>query len=183
MERLFFKKIISEEEKKTYISKLTDELPYLRLRAGVSQDELAGILGVSRQTYGSIERRDRTMTWNTYLSMIFFFDNKSETRSLIRSMDAFPHKLINGMNAVEVDPEDVMLEIHVNYPGVLDKLDEHAINSIKTLIMIEYARCTNQTGEAVVRSFNGKNFMRSSTKNDKVDDALKKIKGKSDEEN
>lgn len=183
MERQFFRDVISEEEKEAYISKLTDELPFLRIKAGVSQDELAGLLGVSRQTYGAFERRDRPMGWNTYLSLIFFFDNKTETHSIIRSMEAFPHKFINRINAEETAPEEILSKIRSDYPDVLDKLDEHAINSIRTLIMIEYARCTNQPGEAVVRSFNGMNFMKSSPKNNKVDDALRKIKGKADDEN
>lgn len=178
----FYRDIISDEEREYYISNLTDELPFLRIKAGVSQDDLAGLLGVSRQTYGSIERRDRRMTWNTYLSLIFFFDNKKETRSILRSTEAFPHKFINSMNAEESAPEKIMSKIQGYYPEVLDKLDDNAINTIRTLIMIEYARCTNQPGEAVVRAFNGMNFMTSSSKNAKVDDALKKIKGKADEE-
>ena len=182
MEKQFLRDVISEEEKEFYISSLTDELPFLRVKAGISQDELAGLLGVSRQTYGSIERRDRPMSWNTYLSLIFFFDNKTETHSILRSMEAFPHKFISAINAEDTAPEEIMSKIRGDYPEVLDKLDDHAINSIRTLIMIEYARCTNQPGEAVVRSFNGMNFMRVSPRNNKVDDALKKIKGKADEE-
>lgn len=183
MEKQFFKGIISSEEKESYISKLTDELPYLRMKARVSQDELAGLLGVSRQTYGAIERRDRSMSWSTYLSLIFFFDNKMETHSVLRSMEAFPHKFISGINVEETVPEEIMSKLHKDYPDVFDKLDDHAINSIRTLVMIEYARCTNQPGEAVVRAFNGINFMTYSQRNDKVDDALRKIKGKADEEN
>lgn len=42
--------VISEEEKKKYIKALAEELPSLRARVGVPQDELARIIGVSRQT-------------------------------------------------------------------------------------------------------------------------------------
>ena len=57
------KRVIPEEEKKKYIKALAEELPSLRAKVGVPQDELARIIGVSRQTYGAIERRVREMSW------------------------------------------------------------------------------------------------------------------------
>ena len=63
---------ITPEEKDRYIEALTDELPILRAKADISQEDLAKIIGISRQNYGWIERKDRRMSWNTYLSLIFF---------------------------------------------------------------------------------------------------------------
>lgn len=171
------KDIISEDEKEAYMLKLTKELPFLRMKLEISQDELAGFIGVSRQTYGAIERKDRPMGWNTYLSLIFFFDNNAATHNIIRGMDAFPHKFINSINAGERVPEEIFQQLSENYPEIFDKLDEHAVNSIRTMIMIEYARCTNQSGEAVVKSFNGMNFMSKQPRNARIDEALRKIKG------
>ena len=54
--------LIPEEEKKKYIKSLAEELPSLRAKVGVPQDELARIIGVSRQTYGAIERKVRSMS-------------------------------------------------------------------------------------------------------------------------
>lgn len=173
------KNIISEDEKNIYISELTSELPFLRLKAEISQDELAALIGISRQTYGAIERKDRPMGWNTYLSLIFFFDNNAKTHEIIRKTEAFPHKFINSINAAEQIPEELMSELSESYSDVFAKLDEHAINSVRTMIMIEYARCTNQSGEAVVKSFNGMNFMKMTSRNEKIENALRKIKGKS----
>ena len=42
---------ITEDEKRKYINALAEELPSLRAKVGVPQDELAKIIGVSRQTY------------------------------------------------------------------------------------------------------------------------------------
>ncbi len=182
MEKQALKNIISEEEKNEYIAVLTEELPLLRMKAGISQDELSALIGVSRQTYGAIERKDRVMGWNTYLSLIFFLDNNESTHDEIRRSKAFPHKFVGNINPDKSSDETVS-ELSILYPDVFGKLDEQAINSIRTMIMIEYARCTNQSGEAVVRSFNGMNFMKSPQRNDKIENALRKIKGKINEKN
>lgn len=61
MEELF-KYYLSEEEKYALIEKLTPELPLLRAKAEISQEEIANIIGTSRQTYGTIERKARKMS-------------------------------------------------------------------------------------------------------------------------
>ena len=62
-------------EKQCLISMLIPELAVLRTKTKISQDDLANIIGVSRQTYGAIERGVRKMSWNTYVSLIFYDNN------------------------------------------------------------------------------------------------------------
>ena len=50
-----------ELDKDELIDKLTDELPALRAKLGLSQDELSNIIGISRQTYSGIENKKRRM--------------------------------------------------------------------------------------------------------------------------
>lgn len=178
MEYRLFKNIITTEERKKYVAELKANLPLLRLKAGISQDELAGVIGVSRQTYGAIERGDRPMGWNTYLSLIFFFDNQSETHSLVRAMDAFPHKFISAINIDDTAPDEIMTSLTEDYPEVFDKLDDSAITTIRALIMIEYARCTNQSGDVVIRTFDGMDFMKKPSRNTKPDGSVRKLRGK-----
>ena len=102
MEELF-KYYLSEEEKYALIEKLTPELPLLRAKAEISQEEIANIIGTSRQTYGAIERKARKMSWNTYLSLVWFYDYNRKTHKLIRNMNAFPHELIKKFNVVIED--------------------------------------------------------------------------------
>ena len=64
---------LSEDSKNKYIEKLSDELITLRAKAGIQQEEIARMIGVSRQTYGEIERKSKKMSWGTYLSLLFFF--------------------------------------------------------------------------------------------------------------
>ena len=83
MEELF-KYYLSEEEKYALIEKLTPELPLLRAKAEISQEEIANIIGTSRQTYGAIERKARKMSWNTFLSLILLFDNNDKTKEILK---------------------------------------------------------------------------------------------------
>lgn len=75
---------IQEIDKERLIDILTEELPVLRAKIGLSQDDLSGIIGISRQTYSSIETKERRMSWNTYLSLILVFENNEKTRGVAR---------------------------------------------------------------------------------------------------
>lgn len=60
---------LTDEEKDKFIATLTPNLTILRTSAEISQEELANLIGVSRQTYSAIERKVRKMAWTTYLSL------------------------------------------------------------------------------------------------------------------
>ncbi len=176
MKKQAFKKLLTTAERKTYIAELKKELPFLRLKAGISQDDVANVIGVSRQTYGAIERGDRPMGWSTYLSLIFFFDNKEETHDLVRGTDAFPHKFIDSINFEDTSAEKMMLSLTESCPEVFTRLDANAIETIRSLIMIEYARCTRQPGETVVNMFDGMNFMKKVPTAEKPEKTARKAK-------
>ena len=82
--------IINKEE---LIDKLIYELPMLRARLGMAQDEASDIIGVSRQTYSSIETRKRNMSWTTYMALLMVFYNNPATRSEVENAGLFPEEL------------------------------------------------------------------------------------------
>ena len=86
---------VSNDEKKEYIDALVPELKLLRAKAKISQDDLASILSVSRQTYCQIENGNKDMSWNIYLSLIFFFDSIEETSKLISLLGIFPSQFVD----------------------------------------------------------------------------------------
>ena len=81
---------ISKERKDELIQMLSRELKFLRVKADVTQEKLANIIGVSRQTYSQIETGSKLMTWNTYLSLIFFFNSVDETSKLLSVLGVYP---------------------------------------------------------------------------------------------
>lgn len=87
-----------ELDREKLINILTDELPVLRAKIGLSQDDLCNIIGISRQTFSAIETKKRLMTWNTFLSMILVFESNDKTRELLETVGAFPPALKELLN-------------------------------------------------------------------------------------
>lgn len=84
---------MTNEEKDVLISKLTEYLPTLRGTVKVSQEQIANAIGVSRQTYNSIELKKRKMSWNTYMALVFFYDQQPNSHILLRRLDIFPEQI------------------------------------------------------------------------------------------
>ncbi len=170
---------LNEEEKNEFIEALTPELPLLRAKAEISQEEIANLVGISRQTYGAIERKARKMSWNTYLSLILFYDYNKKTHKMIRNIAAFPHELIKRFNDGE-EPVDFELNMlfKADAKKIIDSLDEQAISTIKTILMVEYSRCNNISSEAVIKFFEGIDLTKKEFSNEQKDTAraLKNIK-------
>lgn len=79
------------------IELLYENLVSLRAKADITQEELANIVGISRQTYYAIETGKRIMSWNTYLSLLLFFDTNNFTRSMLRDLNVYPKELMIKM--------------------------------------------------------------------------------------
>ena len=67
------KYLITEDYRKASIELLIDNLAALRARLNITKEELANVIGVSRQTFYSIETGKREMSWPIYMAIIFFF--------------------------------------------------------------------------------------------------------------
>ena len=89
---------ITDERKEKLISELVPELKLLRAKANITQDELANIIGISRQTYCQIENRNKDMSWNTYLSLIFFYNSIDEISKLLCTLGVYPDEFVEQIN-------------------------------------------------------------------------------------
>ena len=172
---------LTSDEKQSLIIALTRELSVLRTKADISQEELANLIGVSRQTYGAIERGSRKMTWSTYLSLVLFYDYNQSTHQLIRSLSIFPQNLVKKFND-GADIQIIEMEAFLGEDShkIVSSLDAQALHSIRTMIMIEYARCTSMPSDAVVKSFDGVMFTQSKVSANEVNaaKAIKTLKGR-----
>lgn len=72
---------------------LTNKLNVLRAEVGLSQQELADRMGVTRQTYGSIESKKQRMTWQNFITLLLLFRSNEETAKLIDFIGAYPPDL------------------------------------------------------------------------------------------
>lgn len=71
------------------IQNMTESLPMLRTRLGLTQEELADKIGVSRSTVVSIENKKRDMTWNTFLSLVLLFIKNESTNKLLNVLEIY----------------------------------------------------------------------------------------------
>ena len=85
-------------DKEKLIAILTEELPVLRAKLGLSQEELSEIIGISRQTYSGIETKRRPMTWNTFLTLMFVYSQNEKTVDMLKNCGAFPETLRQTLN-------------------------------------------------------------------------------------
>lgn len=152
---------------------LASEISMLRSKIGISQGELSSLIGISRQTLSAIETGTRKMSWGMYLSFIIFFDCNKSTHKLIRELNIFPEELVRVFNGGEI--ADYNSGIAGIPDSITEKLDSSAYHAIRTVVMLEYARCANLSGDAVIKSFDGISFGKTE-RNEKADLALKAIK-------
>ncbi len=147
---------LSEKEKAAIAGALAAELHSLRVVAGISQQELSSLVGVSRQTYGEVERGTRQMSWATFLSLVLFFDYNNRTHDRLRQIKPVNGLLVNGFNdSVPQCPAENETEAQSRAGRIVECLDSQALRSIRTMVMIEYARCTAVPGDAVIKAFEG----------------------------
>lgn len=169
---------ISNKERETFISRMASELPALRAKLGISQEDLASMVGISRQTYSSIETKRRKMTWNTFMSFVLIFDCNAQTHDSLRRSGLFPYKIVKNEEASE-RRNPILSFIQMNEDDVQNHFDEQAIHAIETVIMVEYARCNNMTSDAVIKAFDGKRATQVSKTDVDVRNALTAISKKS----
>ena len=147
--------LLTDEEKDRFIATLTPNLTVLRTRAEISQEELANLIGVSRQTYSAIERKVRKMAWSTYLSLVLFYDYNQKTHKMIRQLSIFPKELFIRFNdGVDYSDYEISSFLGKKSDEIIERLDEQAKGAIRAMVMMEYARCNSLTNDEVVKSLN-----------------------------
>jgi DNA-binding XRE family transcriptional regulator len=86
---------VTDMERVEYIKKMAENLPTLRTKLNMTQEELATLIGVSRSTVILFEKGQRQMTWNTFLSLILIFSKNPDTNKLMKALDIYTDELEN----------------------------------------------------------------------------------------
>lgn len=89
---------IDKEYKEANIAILQDNLPSLRAKVGINQEELASIIGLSRQSYYAIENKKKSMSWSVYLALIFFFETCVLSAEMLKDLRIYPTELVVKFN-------------------------------------------------------------------------------------
>ena len=72
---------------------LANTISALRQHLNMTQEELAAIIGVSRSTVILFEKRTRSMTWSTFLSLVLVFSKNADTYKLMKALDIYTDEL------------------------------------------------------------------------------------------
>ena len=91
------KDLMNKIDREAIIDKFIYELPVLRARIDMTQDEISEIVGISRQTYSSLETRKRKMTWSNFVALLFVFYYNPNTREAVDFAGLFPDELKEAM--------------------------------------------------------------------------------------
>lgn len=92
-------RLVQDAKKTLCIIQLTNDLPVLRACLGLSQEEIAECVGMSRQTYNALENKTRKMSWGTCMALIAFFGSNERTRKMLMS-NGYSLELFNELVAV-----------------------------------------------------------------------------------
>lgn len=84
---------ITQDIKNVAINNMIDNLPALRAMCHYSQNDLAELIGLSRQTIAMIESRKRAMSWSVFLSLMFVFTQSEETNRLLVPLNIYTSEL------------------------------------------------------------------------------------------
>lgn len=81
------------ENRELLIERMADNLPVLRKKLKLSQEELAKIVGSSRYTVMLYETKKRNMPWNIFLTLVLLFDKNEETSPLLKALEIYTEEL------------------------------------------------------------------------------------------
>lgn len=84
---------MTEEARQSYMEIMADNLSVLRAKLNLTQSELADIVGISRYTLIAIEKKQRMMTWNTFLSLLFIFEKNDDSKKLLHVLEIYTSEL------------------------------------------------------------------------------------------
>jgi DNA-binding XRE family transcriptional regulator len=87
--------------KEELIGKMTDNLRVLRNKLGLTQNVLAGKIGISRQTLVYIENKKREMTWNNFLVLLTVFRAENSTSDLLDHFGIYSPELNRYLTSPE----------------------------------------------------------------------------------
>lgn len=89
---------MTKDEKNALMKTMADNLPILRSKLNLSQEELAVLLGVTRQTISSFESNQRKMTWSVFLALILIFFRNEPTKRLLVALNIYTSELNRFLN-------------------------------------------------------------------------------------
>lgn len=94
------------EMKQLLTGRMTENLPVLRKKLRLTQEDLAQRIGSSRGNVMQMETGRRKMTWNTFLSLVLVFEKNPETAQMLRVFQIYTEELDNALSGQAVSDQE-----------------------------------------------------------------------------
>ena len=96
---------------------------------------------------------------------------------MLRALSLFPKELVIRFNdGIDYSSFELSKLLGAQSQDIIDHLDDQAKQTIHSIVMMEYARCTQLPSDAIIRSFGGMNYTPVSTTDHEAAQAFKAIK-------
>ena len=91
-----------------YVRLMAQNLPVLRASLGLSQSELAQIIGSTRQTISAAESGARELSWSNFISLLHIFTQNQKTGQLLHTLQIYTPELatmfqVSDLNTLRQD--------------------------------------------------------------------------------
>ena len=97
------KDLILELDRQKYTQLMAKSLPVLRTSLGLSQSELAGIIGVTRQTLSAAESGARELSWGNFISLLYVFTQNAQSAPLLQTLGVSTPELMSLFRVTGLD--------------------------------------------------------------------------------
>ena len=84
---------LDEKDRKVYCMDLANNLPVFRAKLGVTQQELANRIGLSRNMLARIETKKKEMSWVTFVALTLLFLKNENTAPIFKSLNIYDEQL------------------------------------------------------------------------------------------
>jgi DNA-binding XRE family transcriptional regulator len=85
--------VAEDIDKSALMANMTENLMVLRNKLHLTQVDLAGKVGISRQTLVNIESKKRDMSWNTFVALVCVFREDDSTNDLLEHFGIYTTEL------------------------------------------------------------------------------------------
>lgn len=92
---------LGKEERQRLSKNLAKNLKSYRSVCGWSQERLADIIGVTRQTVLAVENGKRDMTWTMFMAFLLLFLNNEKTRDELLNSGILTAQLMEFLSLAE----------------------------------------------------------------------------------
>lgn len=89
---------LSTEQRDILCKVMASNLQLFRIKLGLSQEELADRVDITRQTISAFETGQRKLPWNMFLAFLMLFSSNDLTKNLLKALEIMTPELESFLN-------------------------------------------------------------------------------------